>query len=162
LAIPILEKEEQLAEHLRDVASVDFINHQHVGRIRIRRSGLSDTLERTVLERESRLTARGLGWTEPLEEIFVGISWVELHDSDLPAFLGGEQFSKLQGNVSLAGSRGPEEDQLASIFQQLVFTDPAGALAHIPPAQRGMLGPPSAERTRGIREKLAKDFNRDR
>jgi hypothetical protein len=50
----------------------------------------------------------------------------------------------------------------ASIFQQLVFTDPAGALAHIPPAQRGMLGPPSAERTRGIREKLAKDFNRDR
>lgn len=50
----------------------------------------------------------------------------------------------------------------ASIFQQLVFTDPEVALAHIPPAQRGMLGAPSAERTRNIREKLARDFSRDR
>jgi hypothetical protein len=49
----------------------------------------------------------------------------------------------------------------ASIFQHLVFTEPEAALAHIPPAQRGMLGPPSAERTRSIREKLARDFNKD-
>jgi hypothetical protein len=48
----------------------------------------------------------------------------------------------------------------ASIFEQLVFTDPESALAHLPPAQRGMLGPPSAERTRAIREKLARDFQR--
>jgi hypothetical protein len=46
----------------------------------------------------------------------------------------------------------------ASLFEQLVFTDPERALAHLPPAQRGMLGPPSAERTRGIREKLAREF----
>jgi hypothetical protein len=46
----------------------------------------------------------------------------------------------------------------ANLFQQLVFTDPEQALAHLPAAQRGMLGPPSAERTRRIREKLAKDL----
>lgn len=50
----------------------------------------------------------------------------------------------------------------ASIFQQLVFTEPDIALAHLPPARRGMLGPPSEERTRGIREKLARDFSRER
>jgi hypothetical protein len=46
-----------------------------------------------------------------------------------------------------------------SLFRQLVFTDPAVALAHLPPERRGMLGPPSVERTRGIRDKLARDFN---
>ena len=51
-----------------------------------------------------------------------------------------------------------QRDVWASMFQQLVFTDPERALAHLPPALRGMLGPPSAERTRGIREKLARDF----
>jgi hypothetical protein len=46
-----------------------------------------------------------------------------------------------------------------SLFRELVFTDPAAALAHLPLEKRGMLGPPSAERTRGIREKLARDLN---
>lgn len=46
-----------------------------------------------------------------------------------------------------------------SLFRELVFADPAVALAHLPPEKRGMLGPPSAERTRGIRDKLARDFN---
>jgi hypothetical protein len=46
-----------------------------------------------------------------------------------------------------------------ALFRELVFTDPAQALAHLPADRRGMLGPPSAERTRGIREKLARDLN---
>jgi hypothetical protein len=45
-----------------------------------------------------------------------------------------------------------------AMFEQLVFSDPECALAHLPPAQRGLLGPPSAERTRRIREMLARDF----
>ncbi len=45
-----------------------------------------------------------------------------------------------------------------AMFEQLVFSDPEDALAHLPPAQRGLLGPPSAERTRRIREMLARDF----
>jgi hypothetical protein len=48
----------------------------------------------------------------------------------------------------------------ANLFQQLVFTDPDEALAHLPVEQRGMLAPPSAERTRRIREKLARDLGR--
>jgi Cupin-like domain len=47
----------------------------------------------------------------------------------------------------------------ASLFEELVFTDPETALAHLPPAKRGMLGPPSAERSRGIRERLARELN---
>ena len=49
-----------------------------------------------------------------------------------------------------------------ALFEQLVFTDPERALAHLAPAQRGMLAPPSAQRTRAIRDKLARDFNRER
>ncbi|HEU4590122.1 MAG TPA: cupin-like domain-containing protein [Steroidobacteraceae bacterium] len=47
-----------------------------------------------------------------------------------------------------------------SLFQQLVFADPESALAHLAPARRGMLAPPSPERTRKIRETLARDFRR--
>jgi hypothetical protein len=46
-----------------------------------------------------------------------------------------------------------------SLFRELVFTDPGEALAHLPVDRRGILGPPSAERTRAIREKLARDLN---
>jgi hypothetical protein len=45
-----------------------------------------------------------------------------------------------------------------SVFKQLVFTDPEVALAHLLPQERGMLGPPSAERTRKLRETLAREF----
>jgi hypothetical protein len=45
-----------------------------------------------------------------------------------------------------------------SVFRQLVFTDPERALAHLLPQQRGMLAPPSAERTRKLRETLAREF----
>jgi hypothetical protein len=48
----------------------------------------------------------------------------------------------------------------ANLFQQFVFADPAEALAHLPAAQRGMLASPSPERTRKIRDMLARDFNR--
>jgi hypothetical protein len=46
-----------------------------------------------------------------------------------------------------------------SLFRELVFTDPETALAHLPADRRGMLGAPSAERARGIREKLARELN---
>jgi hypothetical protein len=45
-----------------------------------------------------------------------------------------------------------------SLFRQLVFTDPEHALAHMPPSRRGMLAPPSAERTRKMRQTLASHF----
>ena len=47
-----------------------------------------------------------------------------------------------------------------SMFQQLVFSAPDSALAHLAPGQRGMLAAPSEERTRKIRETLAREFGR--
>jgi hypothetical protein len=46
------------------------------------------------------------------------------------------------------------------MFQQLVFSAPDHALAHLAPGQRGMLAGPSAERTRKLREMLAREFSR--
>ena len=47
----------------------------------------------------------------------------------------------------------------AARFQQLVFADQERVLEHLPPSLRSMLAPPSAERTRKIREILARDLN---
>ena len=52
-----------------------------------------------------------------------------------------------------------QRDVWATLFEELVFTDPDTALAHLPAGKRGMLGPPSAERTRAIRDRLARDLN---
>ena len=46
------------------------------------------------------------------------------------------------------------------MFEHFVFTAPDEALAHLPREQRGMLGPPSAERTQAIRAILASVFSR--
>lgn len=46
------------------------------------------------------------------------------------------------------------------LFDVLVFTDPETALAHLPPDKRGLLGPPSAERTREIRSVLLQTFSK--
>ena len=47
-----------------------------------------------------------------------------------------------------------------SIFRQLVFTDPELALGHLPPARRGLLGPPSTERSRSIRDTLVRGLTK--
>jgi hypothetical protein len=46
------------------------------------------------------------------------------------------------------------------IFEHYVFTAPDEALAHLPREQRGLLGPPSAERAQAIRTILARAFSR--
>lgn len=48
----------------------------------------------------------------------------------------------------------------SEIFAQLVFADPERALAHLPASQRGMLAPPSPERSRKLRDILARDLKR--
>ena len=48
----------------------------------------------------------------------------------------------------------------AALFRELIFADPEVALGHLPPAQRGILAPPSTQRTHQIRETLALDFKR--
>ena len=46
------------------------------------------------------------------------------------------------------------------MFELLVFSDPETALGHLPPDKRGLLGPPSQQRMREIRDILAQAFNR--
>jgi hypothetical protein len=47
-----------------------------------------------------------------------------------------------------------------ALFDHYVFSDPESALGHLTPAQRGLLGPPSAARTREIRNVLAQAFGK--
>jgi len=44
------------------------------------------------------------------------------------------------------------------LFEHYVFRPGDEALAHLPPEQRGLLGPPSPERTQAIRAILARAF----
>jgi hypothetical protein len=46
------------------------------------------------------------------------------------------------------------------MFEQLVFTDPEESLAHLPAAKRGLMGPPSPQRSREIREILRQTFSK--
>ncbi|HEU4591417.1 MAG TPA: cupin-like domain-containing protein [Steroidobacteraceae bacterium] len=46
------------------------------------------------------------------------------------------------------------------MFDVLVFSDPEESLAHLPPAKRGLMGPPSAQRSREIREILRQTFSK--
>jgi hypothetical protein len=109
---------------------------------------------------------------EPGDALFIPFGWWHHVESLTPFNVlvnywwnGAPDFGAPHGALlhSLLTIRDLPADQRAvwaSIFQHLVFTDPEQALAHLPTARRGMLGPPSAERTRGIREKLAQDFSK--
>jgi hypothetical protein len=46
------------------------------------------------------------------------------------------------------------------MFDVLVFTDPEESLAHLPAAKRGLMGPPSPQRSREIREILRQTFSK--
>jgi hypothetical protein len=48
-----------------------------------------------------------------------------------------------------------------ALFDHFIFTDPQISMGHLTPEQRGMLGPPSAERTRQVRAILAAAFSRN-
>jgi hypothetical protein len=45
-----------------------------------------------------------------------------------------------------------------SLFGHFVFSDPEQSMGHLAPAQRGLLGPPSARRTNEVRKVLAQTF----
>ncbi|MEO8061422.1 MAG: cupin-like domain-containing protein [Pseudomonadota bacterium] len=47
-----------------------------------------------------------------------------------------------------------------TMFEELVFKDPEQALAHLTPAQRGLLGPPTPKRVQEVRAILAESFSK--
>jgi hypothetical protein len=110
---------------------------------------------------------------EPGDALFIPFGWWHHVESLTPfnvlvnywwndaANYGAPHGALLHALLTIRDLPADQRDVWAGIFQHLVFTDPERALAHIPPPQRGMLGPPSDERTRSIREKLAQDFRRE-
>jgi hypothetical protein len=47
-----------------------------------------------------------------------------------------------------------------TMFEELIFKDPEQALAHLPPEQRGLLGPPTPKRAQVVRSILAASFSK--
>jgi Cupin-like domain len=48
-----------------------------------------------------------------------------------------------------------------AMFESFVFNDPEEALRHLPPEQRGLLGPPSAQRANAVRDVIARMMAHD-
>ena len=66
----------------------------------------------------------------------------------------------LHGILALRDLPPDQREVWRKMFEHFVFTAPDEALAHLPREQRGIQGPPSAERTQAIRAILAKIFSR--
>lgn len=99
------------------------------------------------------------GWWHHVESLTPFNVLVNYWWNDAPDF-GPPHGALLHAMLTIRDLPSDQRAVWANLFQQLVFTDPERALAHLPVGQRGMLAPPSAERTRQIREKLAKDLRR--
>lgn len=66
----------------------------------------------------------------------------------------------LHGILTLRDLPADQREVWRRMFDHFVFTSPDEALAHLPLEQRGIQGPPTAERTQAIRAILAKIFSR--
>jgi hypothetical protein len=66
----------------------------------------------------------------------------------------------LHAALSLRDLPAEQREVWHAIFEHFVFTDPEQAMRHLPPLQRGLLGPPSAQRTKQIRGVLADSFTK--
>lgn len=66
----------------------------------------------------------------------------------------------LHGAVALRDLPAAQREVWRTLFEQYVFSDVETALGHLPPEQRGLLGPPTVERTQAIRGILARAFAR--
>jgi len=98
------------------------------------------------------------GWWHHVESLTPFNVLVNYWWNDAPDY-GAPHGALLHALLAIRDLPGDQRAVWESLFRELVFTDPSLALAHLPPEKRGMLGPPSAERTRGIRDKLARDLN---
>jgi hypothetical protein len=74
--------------------------------------------------------------------------------------LGSPYAVLLHAAMSLRDLPADQRAVWSTIFDVLVFSDPDTALGHLAPTQRGLLGPPSAQRLRDVRNILAQAFSR--
>jgi len=99
------------------------------------------------------------GWWHHVESLAPFNVLVNYWWNDAPNY-GAPHGALLHALLTIRDLPADQRAVWAAMFQQLVFADPERALSHLPPAQRGMLAPPSEERTRKIRETLAREFSR--
>jgi hypothetical protein len=99
------------------------------------------------------------GWWHHVESLTPFNVLVNYWWNDAPDY-GAPHGALLHSVLAIRDLPADQRAVWAALFGQLVFTDPGRALEHIPPQRRGMLAPPSAQRTRTIREKLALDLKR--
>jgi hypothetical protein len=97
------------------------------------------------------------GWWHHVESLTPFNVLVNYWWNDAPAF-GAPHGALLHALLTIRDLPADQRGVWESVFRQLIFTEPAQALGHLPPEQRGMLAPPSAERTRKIRQTLAREF----
>jgi hypothetical protein len=64
----------------------------------------------------------------------------------------------LHAAMSLRDLPADQRSAWKSMFDLLVFNDAEESLGHLPLARRGLMGPPSAQRSREIREILTQIF----
>jgi hypothetical protein len=109
---------------------------------------------------------------EPGDAIFIPYGWWHHVESLTPfnvlvnywwndARQTGSPFdSMLHAILALRDLPARQRATWRALFDHYVFTDPDESLAHLSETQRGMLGPPSAERTRAIRAILVRALSR--
>jgi hypothetical protein len=109
---------------------------------------------------------------EPGDAIYIPYGWWHQVESLTPfnvlvnywwneARQAGSPFDcLLHAMLSLRDLPAEQRAVWSELFQHYVFSAPDEALSHLPREQRGMLGPPSAERTQAIRAILARAFSR--
>src|SRR5688572_29442483 len=74
--------------------------------------------------------------------------------------LGSPYAVLLHAALSLRDLPADQRAMWKSMFERLVFSDPEEALGHLPPTKRGLLSPPSPQRTREIRDILVQSLTR--
>ena len=115
--LAVFEQEVEFAEHLRDVAAVEFVDHEHVLRARVRLGLGGDAAQRAAPQLERRLPVAGQRGAVALDEVLVGVRGVELHDLE-PAARGlGVLPRDPPRDERLPGARRPVEDQLPLVLE---------------------------------------------
>jgi Cupin-like domain len=98
------------------------------------------------------------GWWHHVESLTPFNVLVNYWWNDAPRMAGSAYDSMLHAMLALRDLPAAQRDVWQTLFKQYVFTSADESLAHLPVEQRGMLGPPSPERSQAIRAILARAF----
>jgi hypothetical protein len=72
------------------------------------------------------------------------------------AHVGSPYGALLHAALTLRDLPAEQRSVWGALFERFVFTDPEEALGHLSPEQRGLFGPPSPQRTKAVRELIAR------